>query len=192
MAKTRTFIGIAPSGEVVERAERAIARLRRFADNVKWVERENLHWTLHFLGEIDDQEVYEVCQAVERAAAVDSFSLAAEGIGAFPSNNRPRTLWLGAASGADRMVELHRALGAQLEPLGFRGETRRFVPHFTLGRTGRGLRPAESAALAEDLNKLHDYEAGMQVVDEVTIYASRLRREGPEYAVLARVALGSG
>ena len=88
------------------------------------------------------------------------------------------------------MIRLHSRLGNQLEPLGFRGETRRFVPHLTLGRTGRGLRAAESTALTDELNKLGDYDAGAQLVGEVIVYASRLRREGPEYAVLARIAFG--
>ncbi len=171
-------------------AARAIIRLRRFADNVKWVETENLHWTLHFLGEIDDQDVYNVCQAAERAAASsEAFGMTAQGVGAFPSNDRPRTLWLGAAEGSGDLIALHAALESHLEPLGFRSETRRFVPHLTLGRAGRGIRPAESAALQEDLAKLGDYQGGSQAVDEVTIYASRLRREGPEYAVLARIPL---
>lgn len=190
MAKTRTFLAVMPSGDIVERAQRAITRLRRFADNVKWVERENLHWTLQFLGEIDDQEVYDVCQAAEQAASrVAPFALVAHGVGAFPSVSRPRTLWLGAAEGADPLIELHRQLDEVLKPLGFRGENRRFQPHLTLGRAGRGLRPAESAALAEDLAKLADYEGGTQSVDELTVLASRLRREGPQYAVLATLPL---
>lgn len=190
MPKTRTFIAIAPSEEVVERAERALMRLRRLADNVKWVERHNLHWTLHFLGEIDDQEVYEVCQAAERAAArVSPFACTAEGIGAFPSADRPRTLWLGLRDGRQQMEVLHEQLDEELKPLGFRGERRQFVPHLTLGRAGRSLRPAEIAALAAELAKLGTFEGGAQGVDELTVYASRLRREGPEYAVLATIPL---
>lgn len=190
MSKTRTFIGIAPRPEVVERATRAITRLRRFADSVKWVEPQNLHWTLHFLGEISDQEIYEVCQAAERSASeVEPFGLTASGVGAFPSNARPRTLWIGAGQGAEGVSELYDALDKQLKPLGFRGESRQFVPHLTLGRAGRGIRAAETAVLAEELEKLVDYDGQSQWVDEATIYASRLRREGPEYAVLARVSL---
>ncbi|QDU56381.1 RNA 2',3'-cyclic phosphodiesterase [Aeoliella mucimassa] len=190
MAKVRTFIAVAPGPEVVERAERALMRLRRLADNVKWVERSNLHWTLHFLGELDDQEVYDVCKAAERAAGeVEAFSMIAEGVGAFPSNSRPRTLWLGAGEGGDGLVDLHAKLEEQLRPLGFRGETRKYVPHLTLGRAGRSLRPAESVALAEDLAKLTDFEGGSQTVEELIVYASRLRREGPEYAALATIPL---
>lgn len=192
MSKTRTFIAVAPSPEVVERAERALLRLRRLADNVKWVERQNLHWTLHFLGELDDQELYDVCQAAERAAHnVVPFAMQASGAGAFPSSARPRTLWIGGGHGAVEMEQLHAKLGDELRPLGFRGEKRRYVPHLTLGRAGRSLRPAETEALAAEIAKLDDYEAGVQPVEQLTIYGSRLRREGPEYAVLAHVDLQS-
>ena len=190
MSKTRTFIAIGPSLDIVSQAERALLRLRRLADNVKWVQRDNLHWTLHFLGEIDDQELYDVCRAAERAAAdLEPFSLEAKGVGAFPSPARPRTLWIGAGEGSERMEKLHLALEEQLQPLGFRGERRRFVPHLTLGRAGRSLRPAETSALSSELAKLTDFAAGNQVVDEITIFASRLRREGAEYAPVAHVPL---
>lgn len=190
MSKTRTFIAIEPSADIVGQAERALMRLRRLADNVKWVERDNLHWTLHFLGDINDQELYEVCSAVEKAAGnLEPFSLEAMGVGAFPSSARPRTLWIGAGSGSDAITELHAALDEQLQPLGFRGESRRFVPHLTLGRAARGLRPAETAALSTELAKLTEFAAGNQVVDELTIFASRLRREGAEYTPVAHVPL---
>ena len=191
MAKTRTFLGIAPSEGVAESAQRLVSRLRAIADNVKWVEPKNLHWTLHFLGELTDQELYEVCQAVENAAEQQSpFTLNASGVGAFPKVEKPRTVWLGATEGAEQMIGLHDALKTQLEPLGFRGENRRFVPHLTLGRAGRDARPGSLASLSVELTDLADFDAGTQHVDEVIVYGSRLRREGPEYTVLARSPLG--
>lgn len=190
MPRTRTFVAVAPSDEVVEHAERALLRLRRLADNVKWVERQNLHWTLHFLGEVDDQQLYDICQAAERSARLlPPFVFSAAGVGAFPALDKPRTLWIGGGPGAESLEHLHATLAEQLQPLGFRGEKRKYVPHLTLGRAGRTLRPAENAAIAAELVKLEDYEAGVQAVDEVTIFGSRLRREGPEYSVLATVKL---
>jgi 2'-5' RNA ligase len=190
MAKTRTFLAVVPSPDIVERAERALLRLRRLSDNVKWVERANLHWTLHFLGDLDDQDLYEVCQAAERALAnFEPFSLSAIGVGAFPSNDRPRTLWIGAGAGSEKLEQLHAALEAELRPLGFRGENRRYVPHLTLGRSARTLTMAETVALAEELAKLTDYDAASQMVDEVAVFASRLKREGADYTAIASIGL---
>jgi len=189
MAKTRTFIAIEAVDAVHAAALTAIDRLRTATDSVKWVEPENLHWTLQFLGDLTDVEMAEVClRTVHTAAKHEGFTVEAKGIGAFPSIERPRTLWLGAGEGADKMIALQADIEAALRSLGFRGENRKFVPHLTLGRAGRGADGGR--LLAERLAKLADYDAGAMGVDEVTVYASELDREGPTYHVLARAPLG--
>lgn len=191
MAKTRTFLAVAASGALVQKATQVIKQLKQLDADIKWVEPQNLHWTLHFLGEIDDNEVFEVCQAVERGAEqVEAFGLEARGVGAFPRLDSPRTLWIGAAGGRDQMEALHDAIDAALEPLGFRRELRRYVPHLTLGRAGRSLSREQSLRLAKELAELADFAAGTQQVDEVTVFASRLRREGPDYVALGSAPLG--
>jgi 2'-5' RNA ligase len=190
MAKIRTFIAVGASSQVVGHAKKVIKRLRQVASDVKWVEPHQLHWTLHFLGEINEDELFDVCQAAERATAdLSEFTLEAHGVGAFPRAKAPRTLWIGAGEGAEAMEQLYDALDRELKPLGFRGENRRYVPHLTIGRVGR-LIAAESAALAATLEELADYEAGIQMIDEVSIVASRLRREGPEYVELGSAQFG--
>jgi 2'-5' RNA ligase len=188
MAKTRTFIAIEATDEVHASALAAIERLRSATENVKWVEPDNLHWTLQFLGDLTDVEMAEVClRTVRTAAQHEGFTIEGRGIGAFPSRDRPRTLWLGAGEGAEQMCDLQAAIEDALRSLGFRGENRKFVPHLTLGRAGRGS--DGGAMLAERLAKLADFDGGVMGVDRVTVYASELGREGPTYHVLARAPL---
>lgn len=189
MAKTRTFIAIAAIDEVHAAAMTAIERLRSAAENVKWVEPDNLHWTLQFLGDLTDVEMAEVCLRTVRAAAQEeAFTVAAHGVGAFPSNERPRVLWLGAGEGGEAMRRLQARIEESLSSLGFRGENRQFVPHLTLGRVAsRGGNAGP--VLAERLAKLGDYDGGVMAVDEVTVYASEPSRSGPTYHVLARAPL---
>jgi 2'-5' RNA ligase len=188
MSKTRTFIAIEALDEVHASALTAIDRLRSASDSIKWVEPENLHWTLQFLGDLTDVEMAEVClRTVRTAAKHEGFTLEARGVGAFPSIERPRTLWLGAGEGAEKMIDLQAEIERALSSLGFRGENRKFVPHLTLGRAGRG--PGGGATLAERLAKLADFDAGAMGVDAVTVYASELGAHGPAYHVLARAPL---
>ncbi len=84
------------------------------------------------------------------------------------------------------MIALQRAIERPLKKLGYRGEDRRFVPHITLGRAGRHGRPQ---SLANELAALADFDAGAMLVDEVTVFASHLTREGSEYRVLAHAPL---
>ena len=188
MSKTRTFIAIEATDEVHASALTAIDRLRSAAENVKWVEPDNLHWTLQFLGDLSDVEMAEVClRTVRTAAQHEGFTVEAIGVGAFPSIQRPRTLWLGAGEGAEQMVELQASIEQALRSLGFRGENRQFVPHLTLGRASRGAGGGQ--VLAERLEKLADFDGGVMGVDAVTVYASELGRDGPTYHVLARAPL---
>jgi 2'-5' RNA ligase len=185
--KIRTFIAVTASPEVRRGALDLIESLRVAAGDVKWVEEQNLHWTLQFLGDVDELETPAVCEAVAAAVSdLEPFELEARGAGAFPSDDRPRTLWLGAAGGSREMVTLQKAIQKKLGKLGFRGEQRRYVPHLTLGRAGRQSRPE---SLTAELAELADFDAGSMLVDEVTVYASRLGREGPTYEVLARPRL---
>ncbi len=183
----RTFIAVAVSSEIRHGATRLISRLRPSAGDVKWTAPDNLHWTLQFLGDVDDLEIPALCDAVATAVNdIELFDLQACGAGAFPTADRPRTLWLGAGQGADAMIALQRAIERPLKKLGYRGEDRRFVPHLTLGRAGRRGQPQ---SLAAELAALADFDAGSMLVDEVTVFASTLTREGSEYRVLAHAPL---
>jgi 2'-5' RNA ligase len=185
--RTRTFIAVTASPAIRQCALKLAAMLGPVAGDVKWVAPENLHWTLQFLGDVEQLEIPGLCSAVCGAAQeIDSFDLEARGAGAFPAPDRPRTLWIGAGAGAQAMVALHDSIQRRLDKLGYRSEHRRFVPHLTLGRAGRDTPPRP---LVRELAGLAEYDAGSMLVDEVTVFASKLTPEGPVYDVLARAPL---
>jgi len=186
MAKTRTFIAVEAVDEVYSRAQDAIDELRAVASHVKWVAADNLHWTLQFLGDLNDEEIAEVCLRVSRICAeVEPFTVEALGVGAFPSIERPRVLWIGARDGNDAFRQLQSAIDDSLAKLGFRSEQRQFVPHLTLGR----VCPGNNAALTQKLAELTEFSAGWMSVDEVIVFASELNRQGPKYMPLAHCPL---
>jgi len=147
-----------------------------------------LHWTLQFLGDVEQDDTLEVCWAVaEAAGAIEPFEITAGGVGAFPSVQRPRTLWLGVADGEQAMVDLHDAVAAALQTLGYQDEARRFHPHVTIGRV-RDSRGAD--ALAARLADHASFDAGTMLVDQVVVFSSELQPGGPIHTPLARAALG--
>jgi 2'-5' RNA ligase len=185
--RLRTFIAVVASPEIQRAARKLAETLRPAAGDLKWVGLENLHWTLQFLGDIDQLEIPAISSAISSAAQeFECFDLEAHGVGAFPAPDRPRTLWIGAGTGAQTMVALQAAIQHKLDRLGYRGESRRFVPHLTLGRAGRDAAPR---ALVRELASLADFDAGTMLVDEVTVFSSQLKPEGPVYEVLAHAAL---
>jgi 2'-5' RNA ligase len=177
--KLRTFIAVALPENVRARALAAAKQLAAVAPDVKWVEPQSLHWTLNFLGNVAERETGEICAAVAEAAIEhEPFDLQVLGAGAFPSPDRPRTLWLGVGQGRDEMIALQASIEKSLDSLGFRGEARRYTPHLTIGRPGRGEPPRE---LALELAAMADFNGGTMLVDEVTIFSSELTRQGPVY-----------
>jgi len=185
----RTFVAVELNPAIRARAAELIAALRAAPADVKWVEVENLHLTLRFLGDVPMDEIPDVCRAVANAAArVEPFDLEVRGAGAFPNAARPRTIWLGARQGAEAMVALHREVEGALGKLGFRKEHRRFQPHLTIGRVRHGG-PA-MADLGNLVWRHADFNAGLLGVHESVVFSSQLQPTGPIYAALGRAPLG--
>jgi 2'-5' RNA ligase len=188
MARLRTFIALDLGKPVRDRLVLLQQALARGGAEVKWVEPENLHLTLLFLGEVDAREVVELCRAVgDACATVAAFRLSVERVGCFPNPRRPRVVWAGVGEGTQEVVALHDALEGPLLELGcYRREDRPYTPHITLGRV-RGEGHAD--ALAASITRHAAWQAGATLVREVHVLSSELRPEGPVYTVLSRARL---
>jgi 2'-5' RNA ligase len=189
--KIRTFIAVELNGPIRARADELIAAFSGTAADVKWVEPQNLHLTLKFLGEVRTDDIAGICRAVSVGAKrVAAFELDVRGAGAFPNAAKPHTIWLGAGDGAESMVQLHDAIEAELAKLGFREERRRFQPHLTIGRVrGMGIGITE---LGQLLLQNADTPIGRMNVQKVTVFSSTLLPEGPVYEVIGSARLGGG
>jgi 2'-5' RNA ligase len=186
--QVRTFVAVEISQAVRATAAKVIRQLGKCDAAIRWVEPENMHLTLKFLGEVNALEIPDVCRAVEQAAAgVSGFSFDVAGVGAFPKIERPRTIWLGVTDGAEELGELQRQIEKHLKKLGYPPENRRFSPHLTVGRV-KNAGP-ELEELSELVKSLSDHAIGTSEVDEVRVFSSELTREGPIYQALSHAML---
>ncbi|PQO43876.1 RNA 2',3'-cyclic phosphodiesterase [Blastopirellula marina] len=104
-----------------------------FVDGMRLIERQELHLTLHFLGELTALSRQTVCSALEEVT-MSSFAIAIRGVGTFPPDGPPNVLWSGVEGGSELPV-LHHAVGKALEDaIGFQIERRPYTPHITLAR----------------------------------------------------------
>ena len=181
--------------EISEPVRRAAAKLIETLDtaaaDVKWVDPQNLHLTVKFLGDVNLKETARICQAVQKAAAeAEPFELTFGGVGAFPNPKRPRTVWIGGRceDAADGMALLHKKIEQRLAKLGFRKDSRRFQAHLTIGRVRRG--GPGVADLARLMQENADLLFGKTAVKEAAVFSSELTREGPIYQPLGRATLG--
>ena len=69
MSRLRTFLAVEVTPSIRGRLAELQETLARAADSVKWVEEENLHVTLIFLGDVDERDVTDVCRAVSKVCA---------------------------------------------------------------------------------------------------------------------------
>ena len=187
--RIRTFVAVEISSAVRQFAAELIDEFRTAGADAKWIDPQNLHVTLKFLGDVDAREIHQPCRAVQDAVGdVAPFEFAVRGAGAFPNPNRPRTIWLGVGPGDEEMVALNRRIEPPLEKLGFRREARRYQPHLTIGRVRRGGPGVRE--LGELIRHYADFDVGRTTVSEVIVFSSRLDRSGPTYEALARAPLG--
>jgi 2'-5' RNA ligase len=189
MATLRAFFCAELDGGLRGELDRITTALRQAPVKASWVKRENLHVTLKFLGEVEEDLLPELSAAVEESVAgTDPFDMALNGFGAFPSLRRPSVVWSGLEAN-DKLSGVQEKLERAVEGLGFPREDRPFRPHLTLGRTRKRARPAEFAGFAEAVETLK-YQDTFRV-RAVDVMRSRLMPGGALYDVLHSAGLGT-
>ena len=155
---------------------------------VRWCSEQQLHVTLKFLGDVRDEQIPAICEAVAAAAGfVQPFALRLSGLGCFPSLRNPRVLWCGvedATNGCARWLDLADPL---FEELGFPRETRAFHPHVTLGR---GKSPAGGNVIRRVLEEATAPSTPEMTVTQVVLFESRLLPTGARYIPQLAARLG--
>ena len=186
----RLFVGIKLPKKERTRIHRAARALRDENLPVRWVDPDNFHVTLKFLGEVRKEHMQAIEDAMTKvAAATKSFATDLSGFGAFPTIRRPGLIWLGVGANAELRC-LKQDLEWALGDVGFEAETRAFHPHVTLGR-------ADVAGGAGAFRGLDTLMANIDFVGDVKVRSidlmrSQISKEGPRYSVVSSVRLAAG
>ncbi|QCQ21793.1 RNA 2',3'-cyclic phosphodiesterase [Desulfoglaeba alkanexedens] len=183
----RTFVAVDLPPGVQEQLAGFMEKLKGSKAQVTWVKADRIHLTLKFLGNVSEDLIPAVSQALDRAGeAMEPFTVTAGGCGAFPSIKNMRVVWVGIESGFERLQWLQRQVEDVLSGLGFETEARPFKAHLTLGRVkGRTrLERLQEALVAQKGFRTEAFD-----VSEIVLYKSDLRPEGPRYTPLHRSPL---
>ena len=151
-------------------------------DEIRWTRPEGIHLTLKFLGEISDQQVRQVTEALKMLRTFQKFVIELKGFGFFPDARRPRVFWAGVVSPPD-LSALANRVEHLIESLGFTREEHAFTPHLTLARFKR---PRPQPALEALIGQQGDASLGEFEVSEFFLFESRLSPRGAEYLKIAR------
>ncbi len=159
--------------------------VRATGADVKLVERENLHFTVKFLGEVTDAQASEAMSRL-RGLTLRGVEVQVKGAGAFPSPTRPRVVWAGVAREHEALVSpIAKAVISSLEGIGERDD-RPFRAHRTLGRV-RSARNLKQ--LAELLAKSQERSFGTVRLSSLKLKSSVLTPSGPIYKDLGAYPL---
>ena len=149
--------------------------------DVKAVEPKNLHFTLQFLGEVSEERIENVKEALKKIK-FSNFTVNFMGIGAFPKMKFPRVVWIGTdKDGGNALVELARKVENALTPLGFRND-KPFKPHITIFRIKNKI-----GDITKELGKFESFEFGTQDIVSFKLKQSILTSKGPVYLDLEEV-----
>jgi 2'-5' RNA ligase len=183
----RAFIAVEVDSQTVRQILAAVADLKPRIPAIRWVPPTNFHFTLKFLGDIEESKIAPIAQALELALhPFPRFTINAKGLGVFPDVKRPRILWVGLQG--KELVDLTLRVETALGPLGFAAEKREPKPHLTIGRWRHF--DGSSRKLAADLESWKNHEFGASTVAEVVFFQSVLKPEGAVYHRLKVVLLG--
>lgn len=153
---------------------------------IKFVEPENLHFTLKFLGEIEEKNIEDIYKILQKNLEnYKPFEIDLKGLGAFPSFSYIRVLWIGIQDESNSLINIADGLNMDLRNLGFKKE-KKLIPHLTIGRV-KFVKDKEK--ILQILKELQNVKIGKMMVDRILIKKSVLTPKGPIYSDLKEVRL---
>lgn len=176
----RLFVGIGFDQDLAAR----IATLQRGLPGARWVEPANLHLTLRFIGEVEEDLAEEIHHNLA-ALAEPPFALTLSGLGLFGDRHQAHTLWLGVER-SESLSRLAARVDGAVVQAGAKPEPRKFNPHVTLAR----LKDTPPGRLQDFIDATGHFREEHVAVERFTLFRSTLGRQGAQYDALEHYALG--
>lgn len=182
----RTFIAVKSTLLANNRKVFSDLKLKLKESVINWVDSENMHLTLFFLGDTSDNQITEICKKLKEVLKdTKSFTFSLKGLGVFKNIHDPKVVWLGVEN-ADKLRGIKKIIDKELVKFDFQVEDREFRPHLTLGRI-KNLK--QKTELNDFIEKYEDYQFQEIRVDEITFYESVLTPRGPIYKEIEKFRL---
>jgi len=187
----RFFIAMPMPQEVKDILSWIQKELRKDVDkkDVKWVEKQNLHQTLVFLGKIGDEEIRQVKEIMKRLLLQKPLNLTLSKLDFYPEFKRARIVWLRLGGEHQRLSSCYHKLRLPLQLAEFTLDTR-FSSHITLGRIKK--MDGNPVFSARTINRIQDFLRERKAAfkgDRIVLYESELQPTGPIYTPIFEINL---
>jgi len=158
-------------------------KLKETGADLKLVKPENIHVTLRFLGEIQQEMIKKISDEMD-GISFEPFNMELQGVGVFPNIRRINVIWVGIRKGLKQVEEIYDQLEGCLTKLGFKSDGKKFSPHITISRVRTGRNKEDLGHL---LKELQDLDFGSFKISTLKLMKSVLTPKGPIYSTLHEV-----
>ncbi|MCQ2963987.1 MAG: RNA 2',3'-cyclic phosphodiesterase [archaeon] len=173
----RSFLAIEIEKDLIPKISKVQDSFKETEANIKYVSKENMHFTLKFFGDINEDKLEEIELAIKKVLKNhSSFDLTIEGCGNFPKPDIIKIIWIGIAKN-EAMINLQKDLDKEFKKIGFRKE-KKFISHLTIGRPRNQKNKNELKNIIKE-NK--NVKIGSMKVSKIHLKKSTLTPKGPIY-----------
>ena len=170
--------------DFITRIEKLQSELKATGADLKLVNPRIMHFTIRFLGEIENPEKEQLVLALQGKVENFELDLNFKGVGAFPNERRISVIWIGidesSAAILEKKAEAINLLLKKVPSLGAQKEEK-FSPHVTISRVRSGKNKEK---LAEFLRQNRGKEFGTAKIMNLRLKLSELTPSGPNYTDL--------
>lgn len=182
----RSFIAIETNEETRKNIIDLQRDLKQTGADLKIVNPENIHLTLRFLGNVSENRLELVKDAMNKAITISPFKIGVEGTGVFPKLSFIRVIWAGVEKGEEETRAIRDSLDKKLDEINHPPPDKEFTPHLTIARVKSGKAKDK---LISKIKENSDREFGSINVTDITLKKSELTPDGPIYTTLERISL---
>ena len=185
MSQIRAFLAIDLDDDLKPKINKIIREFKQIDANIKYVDLQNLHFTLKFFGDIDTEGIDLISEKIENVIKdFNSFTIKIKGCGAFPNKNRIKVIWVGVDED-EILKDLHDKLDKEFNSIGFDLD-RKFSSHLTIGRMKSAKGKDKVKNTIETYNNI---DIGTMEVNSIKLKKSTLTPSGPRYEDLLEFRL---
>ncbi len=179
MQQKRLFLGVLIDSDIIKNKIQKIKKEFDKATFGKWVELNNLHFTIKYLGDVDKEKIPQIKDSLKDLLLPEQSQLIVKGLSVLPKSGVPRILYAGIENKDKTLYKNSQLIDARLSELGFEWEARDFMPHITLLRLKSSTNDFKFL-----LKQYSQYEFDAIDSYKIELIESKLTLKGPVYKIL--------
>lgn len=177
MSKFRSFLAIELADNLKSEITKVEDDFKIINPNLKFVPPENMHFTLKFFGDINEDLSNKIAIKVEKVLKnYKPFNINLESCGAFPNKNYIKVIWIGISDN-NTLNSLQKELDLEFHNLGFKKE-KNHTSHLTIARVRS---PKSKEKIKDKIESFENKTFGKMEVNKIILKKSTLTKEGPIY-----------